>query len=73
MERSGATGAPRRLRDHPAMQWSMLGKVVEAIEIGPWDEVVLIFEDGSRLRLTQVSTTAEFLPYEACTGAPTTP
>src|SRR4051812_14492298 len=62
----------RKLSAHPAMTWDILGKVVESIEIGPPDDVVLVFEDGARLILSGASGNAELLPFRGpLAGQPT--
>jgi len=53
----------RKLSAHPAMNWDILGKVVESIEIGPPDDVVLAFVDGARLILSGASVNAELPPF----------
>lgn len=53
----------QKLSAHPAMGWNILGKVVESIEIAPPDDVVIVFEDGAQLRLTEASVNAELVPY----------
>jgi hypothetical protein len=54
----------RKLRTHPAMGWSLLGKTVESIEIGPPDDVILTFQDGSRLLISSASQRTAFTPYQ---------
>jgi hypothetical protein len=51
---------PRSLMEHPALRWPILGRTVECVEIGLPDEVIIVFDDGSELRITPASVSADF-------------
>jgi hypothetical protein len=58
-------GQPRRrLPEHPAMKWRVVGKVVESIEIGWPDEAIIVFEDGSRLEIKVTPAGARYQELE---------